>query len=54
MIADDNSVPIYDLNFSFVQSIKFPSYNDILTWLKTNNLLDKMYRRNTIKCSNFI
>jgi hypothetical protein len=54
MIAEDNSVPIYDLNFSFVQSIKFPSYNDILNWLKTNNLDNKTYRKFTIKHNNYI
>jgi hypothetical protein len=30
------------MNFSFVQSIKFPSYNDILNWLKNNKLDNKL------------
>jgi hypothetical protein len=39
--AEDNSIPIYDLNFSFLDSIKFNSEINILNWLKTNKLDNK-------------
>jgi hypothetical protein len=42
MVADDNSIPIYDMNFSFVQSIKFDSHENLLNWIKNNKLDNKL------------
>lgn len=42
MTAEDNSIPIYDMNFSFVQTIKFNSTNDVLNWITTNKLHNKI------------
>lgn len=35
---EDNSIPIYDLNFTFLQSINFGNNEKVLTWLKKYNL----------------
>ena len=36
--SEDNSVPIYDLNFTFLQSINFGSNEKVLDWIKKYNL----------------
>ena len=35
---EDNSIPIYDLNFTFLQSINFGDNEKVLSWLKKYNL----------------
>jgi len=38
--AEDNSIPIYDLNFTFLQSINLSSYDNVIDFLSKHNLLD--------------
>ena len=42
MPAEDGSVPIYDLNFSFVETVKFDSNQAVLNWIRKNNLDNKL------------
>lgn len=36
--AEDNSVPIYDLNFTFLQSINLENYDNIINFITKHNL----------------
>lgn len=38
--AEDNSIPIYDLNFKFLQSINLSNYDNVIEFLSGHNLLD--------------
>lgn len=38
--SEDNSIPIYDLNFSFVEIIDLKTHENVLQFLSDNNLLN--------------
>lgn len=45
--SEDNSIPIYDLNFTFLQTINMKSYDNVIEFLEKFNLLDFTYKKNT-------
>ena len=38
--TEDNSIPVYDLNFNFLDTIKFSSPSALTTWIENNKLED--------------
>ena len=41
--AEDNTIPLYDMNFTFLQTVNLGSSTQVFNWLQKNNLNTKTY-----------
>ena len=49
--AEDNSIPIYDLNFTFLQSVNLSKHENAINWLKKHQLLNFLTENEAITSS---
>lgn len=44
--AEDNTIPLYDMNFTFIQTVNLGSSEAVFKWLNDNGLTNKTYIEN--------